>query len=134
VDDVSERASECGGEDEIGPGAYDAASSYITSCLSDPSSVCRLTLLQSLIVEFGVVCSSLPESLSKAKAMLKSSVFVNIGEYLDARQRGPAAVQEIIHPSKSSLVRDLRRKRTRRVPRGLVKETGLGVLLVQMYY
>ncbi|KAJ7273534.1 hypothetical protein B0H12DRAFT_1089888 [Mycena haematopus] len=133
VDDISERASECGSEDEIIPGAYDAAASYITSCLSNPSSVCRLTLLQSLIVEFDLVSSSLPMSLGKAKAMLKSRVFVNISEYLDARQRGPAAVQEIIHPSRKSLLRDLRQKRSR-VPRQLVKEAGLGVLLVSFYH
>ncbi|KAF7363286.1 hypothetical protein MSAN_00983800 [Mycena sanguinolenta] len=129
VDDVSERASECGNEDEPVSSAYDTAASYITSCLSNPSAVCRLTLLQSLIVEFGVVSSSMPVSLSKARSILKSRVFVNIGEYLVARERGPQAVQEIIHPSRRALIRDLRQKRNR-VPRHLVKEAGLSVLLV----
>ncbi|KAJ6455756.1 hypothetical protein C8R45DRAFT_1035577 [Mycena sanguinolenta] len=129
VDDVSERASECGNEDEPVSPAYDAAASYITSCLSNPSAVCRLTLLQSLIVEFGLVSSSMPMSLNKAKSILKSRVFVNISEYLVAREQGPAAVQEIIHPSRRSLLRDLRQKRNR-VPRHLVKEAGLSVLLV----
>lgn len=114
-------------------GMYDAAASYINSCISDPSSVCRLTLLQALIIELGLASSSMPASLKQAKAMLKSRVFVNVGEYLDARKRGPAAVQGIIHPSKSSLIRDLRRKRNP-VPLQWVKETGLNVLLVRSYY
>jgi hypothetical protein len=133
VDDISERASECGGDEEIVPGMYDAAASYINSCISDPSSVCRLTLLQALIIELGLASSSLPASLTQAKAVLKSRVFVNVGEYLDARQRGPAAVQGIIHSSKSSLLRDLRTKRNH-VPLQRVKESGLGVLLVRSYY
>jgi hypothetical protein len=70
-------------------------------------------------------------SLTQAKALLKSRAFVNIGEYLDARKQGPAAVQGIIHPSKSSLKRNLRRSRNR-VPLQWVKEIGLGALLVRI--
>ncbi|KAJ6547380.1 hypothetical protein B0H19DRAFT_1211961 [Mycena capillaripes] len=134
VDDISEHpdsASE-GGDDEF-TSMYDAAASYINSCLADPSSVCRLTLLQALIIELGLASSSLPASLTAAKAIIKSRVFLNVGEYLDARRKGPAAVQEVMHKSKSSLIRDLRKKRN---PISLqwVKETGLQVLLVSCYH
>lgn len=95
--------------------------------------MCRLTLLQSLIVELGLGSSSLPASLTAAKAMLRSHVFVNVGEYLDARQKGPAAVQGVMHKSKSSLIRDLRKRRNP-VPLQWVKETGLQVLLVSCYH
>jgi len=134
VDDISEHpdsASE-GGDDEF-TSMYDAAASYINSCLADPSSVCRLTLLQALIIELGLASSSLPASLTAAKAIIKSRAFLNVGEYLDARRKGPAAVQEVMHKSKSSLIRDLRKKRN---PISLqwVKETGLQVLLVSCYH
>ncbi|KAJ7905315.1 hypothetical protein B0H14DRAFT_2659817, partial [Mycena olivaceomarginata] len=131
VDDVSECASECGtAVEEPVLGAYDAAATYINSCISDPTSACRLSLLQALLIELGFASSSLPMSLTQAKALLKSRAFVNIGEYLDARKEGPAAVQGIIHPSKSSLKRNLRRSRNR-VPLQWVKEIGLGALLVR---
>ncbi|KAJ7489886.1 hypothetical protein B0H11DRAFT_2010831 [Mycena galericulata] len=134
VDDISEQpdsASEQGENDFAS--LYEAAASYINSFLADPTSVCRLTLLQSLIIELGLASTSLPASLTAAKAMLKSHAFLNVGEYLDARQKGPAAVQGVMHPSKTALIRDLRRKRN---PSSLqwVKETGLQVLLVSCYH
>ncbi|KAJ6513855.1 hypothetical protein C8R47DRAFT_1173249 [Mycena vitilis] len=137
VDDVSEQpdsASERGDDDELAvQSMYDAAASYINSCLADPSSICRLTLLQSLIIELGLASSSLPASLTAAKNMIKSRVFLNVGEYLDARQQGPEAVQGIMHKSKSSLIRDLKKNRNH-VSLRWVKETGLQVLLVRSRY
>ena len=112
-----------------------------------------LTLLQALIIELGV-CSAdaeappvsdgsaksfahltgLPRSLRAAKALLKSRVFVNVRDYLDVRHKGFDALQGIMHPNRTALVKDLRRgKGARKVPRGFVKESGLGVLLVTCY-
>ncbi|KAK7015016.1 mitochondrial protein fmp25 [Favolaschia claudopus] len=123
VDDISERASECGDE----AGGYDAAVSYINSCISDPQSA--------LIVELGLASSSLPASLRQAKAMIKSRVFLNVGEYLDARQHGAAAVQGVLHPSKASLIKDLKKRNSgKRIPLQWVKESGFSVLLVRLYY
>ncbi|KAJ7172660.1 hypothetical protein C8R46DRAFT_1216453 [Mycena filopes] len=136
VDDVSEQpdtASERGDDEPVGITMYDAAASYINSFLADPTSVCRLTLLQSLIVELGLADSSLPPSLTAAKAMLKSHAFLHVGEYLDARQHGPAAVQGVMHKSKTSLIKDLRKKRNT-VPRQWVKDAGLQVFLVSCYH
>ncbi|KAJ7632445.1 hypothetical protein FB45DRAFT_1026615 [Roridomyces roridus] len=131
VDDISERGDSVSVSDE---GYQAAASRYINSFLVDQTSVCRLTLLQSLLIELGLCSASLlPASLTAAKAMLKSHAFLNVREYLDARQQGPAAVQNVMHPSKASLIRDLRKKRNP-VPLKWVKETGLGVLLVTCYH
>ncbi|KAJ6546501.1 hypothetical protein DFH09DRAFT_644930 [Mycena vulgaris] len=136
VDDISEQpdsASERGDSEFAVPSMYEAAASYINSFLADQTSVCRLTLLQSLIIELGLASSSLPASLTAAKATLKSQAFLNVGEYLDARQRGPAAVQGVMHPSKTALIKDLRKKRN---PTALqvVKKSGLQVLLVSCYH
>ncbi|KAJ7046597.1 hypothetical protein C8F04DRAFT_202594 [Mycena alexandri] len=133
VDDISERASEQGDDELAGMSMYEAAASYINSFLADPTSVCRLTLLQSLIVELGLADTSLPPSLTAAKAMLKSHAFLHVGEYLDARQHGPAAVQGVMHKSKTSLIKTLRKNRNP-VPLKFVKETGLQVLLVSCYH
>ncbi|KAJ6623450.1 hypothetical protein B0H10DRAFT_1873171 [Mycena sp. CBHHK59/15] len=136
VDDISERPdsrSEREDEDPAASSMYEAATSYINSFLEDQTSVGRLTLLQSLIIELGLASSSLPASLTAAKAMLKSRAFLNVGEYLDARQKGPAAVQGVMHPSKTSLIKDLKKRRNT-TPVRWVKETGLQVLLVSCYH
>ena len=107
----------------------------------------NLTFLQALIVELGL-CSatsssteqsfchlpSLPRSIRAAKALLKSSVFLNIRDYLDQRNKGLDALRSVMHPSRKALVRDLGRgKGKRKVPRDVVKNSGLGVLLVTCY-
>ncbi|KAJ7090054.1 hypothetical protein C8R43DRAFT_294750 [Mycena crocata] len=135
VDDVSEQPDSCSerGDNEFAvPSMYEQAASYISSSLADPTSACRLTLLQALIIELGLASSALPTTLTSAKATLKSRAFLNVAEYLDARQKGPAAVQGVMHPSKTALIKDIRRKRN---PTSLqwVKETGLQVLLVPCY-
>ncbi|KAJ7738496.1 hypothetical protein DFH07DRAFT_841009 [Mycena maculata] len=135
VDDISEHldsSSERDSEFAVSS-MYEAATSYINSFLADPTSVGRLTLLQSLIIELGLASASLPASLTAAKAMLKANAFLHIADYLDARQRGPAAVQRVMHPSKTALIKDLRKKRN---PASLqwVKESGLQVLLVTCYH
>ncbi|RDB24077.1 hypothetical protein Hypma_008769 [Hypsizygus marmoreus] len=137
VDDISERLSEFGEVAPTEPTMYEEAVRYITSFLSNPearrNSACRLTLLQALIIELGLATSALPASLTAAKAFLKSRVFLNVREYLAVRGQGPAAVQRIMHPSRSSLIKDIRKK-GKKAPLAWVKESGLQVLLVQCYH
>ncbi|KAF9466302.1 hypothetical protein BDZ94DRAFT_1251629 [Collybia nuda] len=137
VDDMSERLSENGDtESTAAPSIYEEAVGFITSFISNPAaqkdSACRLTLLQALIIELGLANSSLPASLTAAKAFLKSRAFLNIREYLAVRGQGPAAVQRIMHPSKNALIKELRKKKNS-APLGLVKSSGLQVLLVPCY-
>jgi hypothetical protein len=93
--------------------------------------VCRLTLLQSLIIELGLMTSALnlPASLRSAKAFLKSHAFLNIKEYVSVRAQGPDAVRRILFPSRTALIKDIRKKRNP-VSLTWVKEHGLQVLLV----
>ncbi|KAG6813628.1 hypothetical protein H0H92_009246 [Tricholoma furcatifolium] len=137
VDDVSDKFSDYGESDVGSPSMYEEAFGFISSFLSNPdarsNSMCRLTLLQALIIELGLAPSSLPTSLTAAKAYLKSRAFLNIREYLAVRDQGPAAVQRIMHPSRTALIKDIRKKQNK-APLGWVKESGLQVLLVQCYH
>ncbi|KAF9476344.1 hypothetical protein BDN70DRAFT_179937 [Pholiota conissans] len=132
VDDLSDRQSviSCN-ESETSPTLYEEASTFISSFLSNPdaknSSVYRLTLLQSIIIELGLATATLPRSLKAAKAFLKSRVFLNIREYIAVREQGPEALQRALYPNKSALIKDIRRNPT---PLKWVKQHGLQVLLV----
>ena len=122
-------------------------SSFLSSPSEGPKTKSDLTFLQALIVELGL-CSatnstaeqsfyhlpSLPRSIRAAKALLKSSVFLNVRDYLEQRNKGLDALRSVMHPSRQALVRDLSRgKGKKKVPRDVVKNTGLGVLLVTCY-
>ncbi|KAF8162930.1 hypothetical protein B0H34DRAFT_693471 [Crassisporium funariophilum] len=140
VDDISERQSECSGDNESLVGAptlYEEASTFISSFLSNPDAkddiVCRLTLLQSLIIELGLATSSLPASMKSARAFLKSRAFLNIREYIAVRGQGPEAVQRVMYPSKSALIKDIRKKKNRTSVKW-VKQHGLQVLLVGCFH
>ncbi|KAI0693749.1 hypothetical protein BC835DRAFT_1275580, partial [Cytidiella melzeri] len=108
-----------------------------------------LTFLQALILELGLLSAcatspeqqsfsqlpSLPRSMKAAKELLKSKVFMNVRDYLDARNKGLDALRNVMHPSRKALIRDLSRGNgQRKVPRGFVKQSGLGVLLVTCYH
>ncbi|KAL0947106.1 hypothetical protein HGRIS_013244 [Hohenbuehelia grisea] len=112
---------------------YEEAAEFISSFLANPvaaqDKVCRLTLLQSFLVEFGVTASDLPTSLRAAKAAVKSTIFVNIKEYLAMRGQGREALQKLMLPSRAALARDIRKKKN---PASLktVKGQGLQALLI----
>jgi hypothetical protein len=72
---------------------------------------------------------NLPASLRSAKAFLKSHAFLNIKEYVSVRAQGPDAVRRILFPSRTALIKDIRKKRNS-VSLTWVKEHGLQVLLV----
>ncbi|KAF8522127.1 hypothetical protein BU17DRAFT_45073, partial [Hysterangium stoloniferum] len=97
----------------------------------------RLTFLQSLIIELGLMAPSsptLPSSLTAAKRFLKTRAFINIGDYLSVRQEGLQKVREIMFDSKKALAMDLRKnKGHRKANKGWVKRQGLNVLLVSVF-
>ncbi|KJA20257.1 hypothetical protein HYPSUDRAFT_68665 [Hypholoma sublateritium FD-334 SS-4] len=133
VDDFSDQQSIVSYDNEsvYSPTLYEEAASFISSFLSNPdaksSSVYRLTLMQSIIIELGLATASLPSSLKSAKAFLKSRVFLNIREYIAVREQGPEAVQRAMYPSKTALIKGIRKNPT---PIKWVKKHGLQVLLV----
>ncbi|KAL5529084.1 hypothetical protein ACEPAG_5058 [Sanghuangporus baumii] len=119
--------------------AYEEAVKFMNAFIENPdyytSRASRLTFLQALIVELGIVSTAgpertLPGSLSAAKALLKSHAFLNVKDYLALRDRGLDALRSAMRPSRGALVRDLRGKNGRRAKLNWVKETGLNVLLV----
>ncbi|KAI0818912.1 hypothetical protein BC629DRAFT_685713 [Irpex lacteus] len=139
VDDVSEAG-------DTKTAVYEEAVQYVSEVLaaSSPTEKAKsnLTFLQALILELGLLSApvtsqpfyqlpSLPRSLKAAKALLKSSVFLNVRDYLEVRNEGLDALRNVMHPSRKALIKDLSRgKGQRKVPRGYVKNSGLGVLLV----
>ncbi|CAA7265418.1 unnamed protein product [Cyclocybe aegerita] len=136
VDDVSDCHSVVSCDESVaGPSLYEEAASFISSFLSNPDAkqdtVCRLTLLQSLIIELGLATSSLhlPGSLNAARAVLKSRAFLNIREYMAVRSQGPEAVRRAMYPSKTALIKSIKKKHNR-APLKWVKDHGLQVLLV----
>ncbi|KAJ3504016.1 hypothetical protein NLJ89_g8162 [Agrocybe chaxingu] len=131
VDDVSDCHSVVSCDESVtGPSLYEEAASFISSFLSNPDAkhdtVCRLTLLQSLIIELGLATSSLhlPGSLNAARAVLKSRAFLNIREYMAVRSQGPEAVRRAMYPSKTALIKSIKKKHNR-APLKWVKDHGL---------
>ncbi|KAJ3856968.1 hypothetical protein EV368DRAFT_78151 [Lentinula lateritia] len=137
VDDISESNFSTDYEQEADD-SYEEAKKYVTSFLQNPSAYCesssRLTLLQSLIIELGLSSSSLPMSLHAAQAVLKSQAFLNIREYLAVRDKGPDAVKQVMYPSRSALIKSIRKQPRNRASISWVKEHGLQVLLVTAYH
>ena len=105
---------------------------YLASPIAKRDSVCRLTLLQSLIVELGFMSTALPTTLRAATRFIKAHVFLNVREYIAHRGQGQAAIQRLLFPSRNVLIKDIRRKGK---PASLawVKQQGLEVLLVSCY-
>ena len=97
-----------------------------------------LLMLQALILELGCLRGAaaagklsipeLPATMRQAKLLLKSHAFINVRDYLAVREQGQAALQRVMHPSRNSLVKEVRKGK--RVPVQEVKKAGLNVLLV----
>jgi len=126
----------------------------IFSFLSNPldHKAADLALLQALIIELGFFnppngsdcgsdsgrstpsfeLSDIPQSMRAARSFIKSHVFLNVRDYLALRAQGQEALQNVLHPSRKSLVTELRKKDAR-VPRDWVKQRGLNVLLVTCF-
>ncbi|KAF9065312.1 hypothetical protein BDP27DRAFT_1332240 [Rhodocollybia butyracea] len=138
VDDVSESADDFSTDRELDePLMYEDAVNFVTGFLQNPTAYCesssRLTLLQALIIELGLSSPSMPVSLTSAQAVLKSQAFLNIREYLSVREKGPDAVKQVMYPSRSALIRSIRKQPRNRASLDWVKEHGLQVLLVTAY-
>ncbi|KAF9519857.1 hypothetical protein BS47DRAFT_1001948 [Hydnum rufescens UP504] len=89
----------------------------------------RLALCQALLIELGVTTTeaSIPRSHKAAKALLQSTVHINIVDYLAVRKQGLDALRKIMHPSRKSLRATLHKKRAKL---SKVKACGLHALLV----
>jgi hypothetical protein len=95
-------------------------------------------MLQALILELGCLPSAaaagkfsipeLPGTMRQAKLLLKSCAFINVRDYLAVREQGQAALRGVMHSSKKSLVREVRKGK--RLPVQEVKKAGLNILLV----
>lgn len=103
---------------------------FISSSDAKRDSVCKLTLLQSLIVELGLATRNLPASLSSARNLLKSHAFLNVREYIAVRAEGPEAIRRAMFPSRNALIKNIRKNPKNRAPLQWVKDMGLQVLLV----
>jgi hypothetical protein len=106
------------------------SSSFLSNPEAKNDPVCRLTLLQSLIIELGLATSNLPASLRAARAFLKARAFLNIREYIAVRSQGPEAIQRAMYPSRSALMKGFKKNKGSRAPLQWVKNMGLQVLLV----
>ena len=95
-------------------------------------------MLQALILELGCLPGAaaagkfsipeLPGTMRQAKLLLKSRAFINVRDYLAVREQGQTALQRAMHPSRKSLVREVRKGKG--VPVQEVKNAGLNILLV----
>jgi hypothetical protein len=101
---------------------------YLHAPVKEKDSISKLRLLQALVVEFGVSEQS-PTSIKSATKLLKSSVHVNINDYVARRGKDQGKLRQIMQPSKSALRKDIRRS-SRRSSLKWVKEQGLNVLLI----
>jgi hypothetical protein len=118
---------------------YDDAVKFISTFLSSPesrASTSPLRLLQAFIIELGLCPASpapaLPASLRAAKALLKSHAFLNVRDYLAAREQGLPALQRIMYPSRSALSKHIR-KTGNKVSTHWAKQHGLQVFLVHCF-
>jgi hypothetical protein len=107
---------------------------YLNHPEAKSNQVCKLTLLQSLLIELGLAkaSSALPTSLRAATQIIKSTVFINIKEYLLVRTQGPDAILKAMYPSRNALMKAMKKK-ANRAPLQWVKEHGLNVLLVTCF-
>ncbi|THH33024.1 hypothetical protein EUX98_g1163 [Antrodiella citrinella] len=136
VDDVSEAE---------GSSVYEEAVQYVDEILASPTPAAHqsnLKLLHALIIELGLApvgqvaslgkaVEVLPRSLNKAKALLKTHVFLNVCDYLAVRHKGLTALRNVMHPNRNALIKAIRGGK--KMPAKEVKKTGLGVLLITCY-
>ncbi|KAH8833551.1 hypothetical protein DL96DRAFT_1577485 [Flagelloscypha sp. PMI_526] len=132
VDDLSEA------EVERTDSVYREAVQYISSFLSNPGiadKANKLRFFQALIIELGLSTVTLPSSLKQATNFIKTNVFLNIHEYLAVREQGLTAIRSIMHPTRSSLTKAIRKRRNH-TPLRWVKASApaLSVFLVRSYF
>lgn len=109
--------------------------SYIANPSVHTNQICHLTLLQSFIIELGLLndVKLLPTTIKSAKKYIKSRVFLNIRDYLSKRLEGPQAVRDLLFSNRWALVRDMRRKKNHASLKW-VKKRGLQDLLVSVFH
>lgn len=117
---------------------YCEASAFVSRYIACPHAQddnTKLQLLRSVIIELGVRppnSSDLPATLTAARKLIKSEVHINIKQYVATRDKGQLALKQIIHPSKGSLRREIRRT-GQRASLEWVKKRGLQALLIHAF-
>lgn len=117
---------------------YCEATAFISRYIACPHAQdgnTKLQLLRSLIIELGVRppnSSDLPSTLTSARKLIKAEMHVNIKEYVATRDKGQLALKQIMHPSKSSLRREIQ-KTGQRASLKWVKKRGLQALLIHAF-
>jgi hypothetical protein len=101
---------------------------YLDAPVNEKDSNSKLRFLQALVIEFDI-SKQPPTSIKSATKLLKTSVHVNISDYVARRGKDQSELQQIMQPSKSVLRKDIRRS-NRRSSLKWVKEHGLNVLLI----
>ena len=98
-----------------------------------PDTGARLALSQALLIETGAVKhpSVLPSTHKQAKLLLKSTVHINILDYLRVRDRGLKAIQGVLFKSRAALMRDIRKGKYASLKK--VKQYGLNDFLVDVF-
>ncbi|KAG8946476.1 hypothetical protein FRC04_011652 [Tulasnella sp. 424] len=147
----------------VGNSAYDDAVAFITKYLAkppqQPSAADRLRLLQSLIIELGLLSgkAKMPQSATAAKKLIKQHVHINVKDYLTRRtklvevpQTGPATsttgnkasiqvgvgvteLKKLMFPSKSALQMSLGSNKKNTMPREAIKKAGLNAFMVVVF-
>lgn len=118
-------------DDDDDASLYQVAANFVSSYLANgsQSGSPRLPLLQALIIELGICSptSPLPASVKAAKALLRAHAHINVRDYIAERGNGVDALRKVMFPSRSTLIKDLRK---RRVPIQWIKEHGMSMFLV----
>ncbi|KAG9048733.1 hypothetical protein FS837_012169 [Tulasnella sp. UAMH 9824] len=144
--------------------AYNDAVAFITKYLANPpqqpSAADQLRLLQSLIIELGLLSgkATMPQSAKAAKKLIKQHVHINVKDYLARRTKqvevpraGPAAsttgkktsvqvgvgvteLKKLMFPSKSALMQSLKGNKKKVMSRQAIKKAGLNVFMVVVFH
>lgn len=145
----------------VGNSAYDDAVAFITRYLANPpqqpSAADQLRLLQSLIIELGLLSgkATMPQSAKAAKKLIKQHVHINVKDYLarrtkqvEAARAGPATtgkktsvqvgvgvteLKKLMFPSKSALTQSLKGNKKKVMSRQEIKKAGLNVFMVVVF-
>ncbi|KAG8899905.1 hypothetical protein FRC01_010331, partial [Tulasnella sp. 417] len=146
----------------VGDSTYNDAVAFITKYITNPpqqpSVADQLRLLQSLIIELGLLSgkATMPQSIKAAKKLISQHVHINVKDYLarrtkqvEAARAGPAAstkgkkasaqvgvgvteLRKLMFPSKSALMQSLKGNKKKVMPREAIKKAGLRVFMVTL--
>ncbi|KAG8892776.1 hypothetical protein FRC00_011559, partial [Tulasnella sp. 408] len=148
----------------VGDSTYNDAVAFITKYLANPpqqpSAADQLRLLQSLIIELGLLSgkATMPQSAKAAKKLIKQHVHINVKDYLARRTKqvevtraglaasttgkktsvqvgvGVTELKKLMFPSKSALMQSLKGNKKKVMSRQAIKKAGLNVFMVVVFH